>query len=1058
GLAKTSGEPNITKLGSTVGTVSYMSPEQTKGEEVDHRTDIWSFGVVLYEMLSGQLPFKGDYEQAVIYSILNEEPTPLLNRRSDVPKKLQDIVQKAISKNVDERFQSVDELLKELIICMESQRNTDGTDRKLERSERYRKLSALMFTDMIGYSALTQKNESLAIELLEAHRQLLRPLFQKHGGNEVETIGDAFFVEFKSALEAVRCAIKIQKMLHRRNSKADQEKQIILRIGLHIGDVIHIGKHVHGDGVNIAARLEPLSAPGGICLSEDVVRQIKNKIELPVRNLGTQKLKNIESPVEIYCIEFPWESKQIKITKPAPGRTISHYKILAKLGEGGMGKVYKAEDTKLERTVAIKFLPHNISANSEERERFKIEAKAAAALNHPNIATIYAIEEFDNEMFIVMEFIDGKELKEEIKAGPIQSKEAINIATQIAEGLIAAHKKEIIHRDIKSSNIMITKDGKVKIMDFGLAKIRGEKELTKIGSIIGTAAYMSPEQTKGDNVDHRTDIWSFGVVLYEMLTGQLPFRGDYEQAVIYSILNDEPESVTELRDDVPNKLIKILEKTLQKEANARYQNIKDMSASLKKVAGTPFSERIEKEEKKSPSIAVLPFVNISADPENEYFSDGLAEDIISALTKLKDFRVAARTSAFSFKGKNLDIRDIGKKLSVETVLEGSVRKAGNRLRITAQLTGVVDGYHLWSEQFDREMADIFAIQDEITLTIVEKLKVELLGGEKEALVKRHTDNLEAYHLYLKGRYFGYTRKAVVFFERAIEKDSAYALAYSGLADIYSGLGMTAFLPPNKAFTIAKTAAEKALEIDDTLAEAHCSLGLVKFWLENNWVGAKRYFQRAIHLDPGYAAAHCWFASLLVWQGETEKAIAEVKQAQKLDPLSSITQAMVGFILYVARRFDEAIEHGRQALEIEPDSIVALYLGALPYKEKQMYAEAISLLEKAVDLSHRRPFFLGLLGHVLGISGNKNKARKILEELVKRSTQEYVGPLLFAWLYLGLGDNEQAIEWFEKAFNEGQGPYHIFFGDSVYDGIRSTTQFRKILKKIGIEFWATQPDK
>jgi len=723
-----------------------------------------------------------------------------------------------------------------------------------------------------------------------------------------------------------------------------------------------------------------------------------------------------------------------------------------------MGLVYKAEDTKLERTVAIKLLPHNISANSVESQRFKLEAKAAAALNHPNITTIYAIEEFDKEMFIVMEFIDGIELKEKIKTAPMATDEAINIANQIAEGLEVAHKKSIVHRDIKSSNIMITKDGKVKIMDFGLAKIKGETELTKIGSIIGTAAYMSPEQTKGDNVDHRTDIWSFGVVLYEMLTGQLPFRGDYEQAVIYSILNDEPESVTELRDDVPNKLLKILEKTLQKEANARYQNIKDMSANLGKVPGTPLSERIEKEEKKSPSIAVLPFVNTSADPENEYFSDGLAENIINALTKLKDFRVAARTSAFSFKGKNLDIRDIGKKLSVETVLEGSVRKAGNRLRITAQLTSVVDGYHLWSEQFDREMADIFDIQDEITLTIVEKLKVELLGVEKKALVKRHTDNLEAYHLYLKGRYFGYTRKAVVFFERAIEKDSAYAPAYSGLADIYSGLGVIAFLPPDKAFTIAKTAAEKALEIDNTLAEAHCSLGLVKFWLELDWDSAKSYFQRAIHLDPGYSAAHCWFAILLVWQGETEKAIAEVKHAQKLDPLSSITQAMVGFILYVARRFDEAIEHGRQALEIEPDSITALYLGALPYKEKQMYAEAISLLEKAVDLSHRRPFFLGLLGHVLGISGNKSEARKILEELVKRSTQEYVGPLMFVWLYLGLGDNEQAIEWFEKAFNEGQGPYHIFLGDSVYDGIRSTTQFRKILKKIGIEFWAIQPDK
>jgi len=741
------------------------------------------------------------------------------------------------------------------------------------------------------------------------------------------------------------------------------------------------------------------------------------------------------------------------------GKTILHYKILEKLGEGGMGVVYKAEDTKLERTVAIKFLPPHLHLDEEAEKRFISEAKAASSFDHPNICTIYEINKTDeDQIYIAMACYEGETLKKKIEKGHLGLEEVIGIAVQIAEGLSKAHKKGIIHRDIKPANIFITNDGIIKILDFGLAKVSTQTQLSIMGTTMGTVAYMSPEQTKGEEVDHRTDIWSFGVVLYEMFTGRQPFKGDYEQAVIYSILNDEPESVTELRDEVPNKLLKILEKTLQKEANTRYQNIEDISAILRKVPGTPFSERIEKEEKKSPSIAVLPFVNISADPENEYFSDGLTEDIINVLTKLKEFRVAARTSAFSFKGKNLDIRDIGKKLGVEAVLEGSVRKAGNRLRITAQLIAVVDGYHLWSEQFDREMADIFTIQDEITLSIVKKLKVELLGGEKEALVKRHTDNLEAYHLYLKGRYFGYTRKAVVFFERAIEKDSTYAPAYSGLADIYSGLGLTAFLPPDKAFTIAKTAAEKALEIDDTLAEAHCSLGLVKFWLEHDWGGAKYYFQRAIHLDPGYAAAHCWFANLLVWQGETEKAIKEVKHAQKLDPLSSITQAMVGFILYVARRFDEAIEHGRQALEIEPDSIVALYLGALPYKEKQMYAEAISSLEKAVDLSHRRPFFLGLLGHVFGISGNKSKARKILEELVKRSKQEYVGPLLFAWLYLGLGDNEQAIEWFEKAFNEGQGPYHIFLGDSVYDGIRSTTQFRKILKEIGIEFWATQPDK
>ncbi|MCZ6673012.1 MAG: protein kinase [Verrucomicrobia bacterium] len=400
------------------------------------------------------------------------------------------------------------------------------------------------------------------------------------------------------------------------------------------------------------------------------------------------------------------------------GQTISHYRILEKLGEGGMGVVYKAQDTKLDRTVAIKFLPRQISASAQQRQRFTTEAKAAAALNHSNIATIYAIEQANDETFIVMEYVEGHELKEEIAQGSLPIEKAINIATQIAEGLHAAHKKGIVHRDIKSANIMLTESGGVKIMDFGLAKVRGGAQVTKVGTTVGTAAFMSPEQARGDEIDHRTDIWSFGVVLYEMLAGRLPFKSDYEQAVIYSILNEEPESVTELRHDVPEPLVETLEKALQKTRDARYQGAKDLLADLKKGGAKPTSESTKKEQKKIPSIAVLPFANMSADPEQEYFCDGMAEEIINALTCLENLHVAARTSSFYFKGEKVDIREVGEKLNVAHVLEGSVRKAGNRLRITAQLIKIADGYLLWSESYDRELKDVFDIQEEIAENIV----------------------------------------------------------------------------------------------------------------------------------------------------------------------------------------------------------------------------------------------------------------------------------------------------------------------------------------------------
>jgi serine/threonine protein kinase len=489
------------------------------------------------------------------------------------------------------------------------------------------------------------------------------------------------------------------------------------------------------------------------------------------------------------------------------GKTVSHYKILEEIGRGGMGVVYKAKDTKLKRTVALKFLPPELIRDPEAKERFIHEAQAASALDHPNIGTIYEIDETaDGQTFIVMAYYEGETLKEKLEKGAIDFEEAYDIVILIASGLAEAHEKGIVHRDIKPSNVLITERGRVEIIDFGLAKLAEQTKITREGTTLGTVAYMSPEQTRGKEVDHRTDIWSLGVILYETVIGQKPFKGDYDQAVIYSILNEEPTDIRKLRSDAPAAIEKIIKKALAKSPEKRYQKIEEFVADLRLVR----EKHVKKASAEQPfsgkhSIAVLPFVDMSPKKDQEYFCDGLSEELINALTHIKKLRVAARTSAFSFKGEKYDVREIGDKLNVDTVLEGSIRKAGERLRITAQLVSATDGYHLWSEKYDRNMEDIFAIQDEISLAIVDKLKIELLGDEAALLVKRGTDDLEAYDLYIKGRFFWEQRgkgigKAVECFKRAVARDPNYAQAYAGLADSYNLLAFYGFMPSRDALT------------------------------------------------------------------------------------------------------------------------------------------------------------------------------------------------------------------------------------------------------------------
>jgi len=740
--------------------------------------------------------------------------------------------------------------------------------------------------------------------------------------------------------------------------------------------------------------------------------------------------------------------------------------VLEKLGEGGMGEVYLAEDTKLNRRLALKFLPAQLASDEELKARFKREAQAAAALNHPNIITIHEVAEYENRPYIAMEYVEGESLKDLIAKKDLSINKAIDFAIQICAGLAKAHQAAIVHRDVKPQNVLIDKDGRVRILDFGLAKVRRDAMLTQIGTTVGTVAYMSPEQARGEKVDHRTDIWALGVVLYEMLAGQMPFKGEHDQAVIYSILNTYPQPISGLRAEMPGELEQVVNKTLAKDREERYQQINDTLIDLRSVKdafGSGVTRSLQVETEPSPSIAVLPFTNLSADKEQEYFCDGMAEEIINALTQVEGLHVVARTSAFSFRGKQLDIREIGRRLNVGAVLEGSVRRAGARLRITAQLVNVADGYDLWSERYDRDIGelccpeDIFGIQDEISLAIVDKLKVKLLGKERAKLVKRHTEDLVAYDLYLKGRYLwnkrteeGY-QKSLEYFQQAIERDPTYALAYAGIADCYDLLGWYDYLPPKEAFPRAKAAAEKALEMDETLAEAKASLGWISVNYDWDWLTAESKYKRAIELNPSYATAHQWYAEYLSYMGKHDESIAEAKRAQELDPLSIIINNDLGQVFYYARQYDRAIEQLQKTLELDPNFIVAHFFLAFLYAQKAMYGKAIAEVQKAMDLSGGGDsLIVAQLGTIYSCSGRRDEAKKVLDELHGLSKKRYVSPFYIALIYMGLGQNDQAFEWLEKAYEERDHWLETLKVHPMLDSLRSDPRFTKLLKKMRLE--------
>jgi serine/threonine protein kinase/Tfp pilus assembly protein PilF len=791
--------------------------------------------------------------------------------------------------------------------------------------------------------------------------------------------------------------------------------------------------------------------------------------------------------------------------------TISHFRVMAKLGAGGMGVVYKAVDTRLDRSVALKFLPDNLTQDSQALERFRREARAASALNHPGICTIYDIGEQNGRAFIAMEFIDGETLRSHIHGEALPLEEMLKLGIQIADALDAAHADGIIHRDIKPANIFVTKRGQAKVLDFGLAKLvpKGvakadadfggavEDCSSIVGIISGTPSYMSPEQVRGDNLDARTDIFSLGLVLYEMATGRQAFTGRTSGVIIEAVLTRAPVSPRSLNPDIPPRLEEILNKALHKDREQRYQHAADIRNDLQRLerdtdsAGraaegdtesVPISStnqlqstrahaageqsgpnstartralRSERASKVINSLAVLPFENASRDPEHEYLSDGIAGSLINILATVPKLRVMAQSTVFRYKGRGIDPQAVGRELNVRAVLTGRIMQSGGALRIGTELVDVATGSQLWGAQYDRKPGDIFAIQDEISNEISEKLRLKLTPAEKKRLTKRQTRDAEAYRLYLKGRHHwnqwteeGFY-KAIEYFQQAVEKDPSYALAYTGVADSYVLLGWNGYLPPKDAFPKGKMAAMEALRLDTDLGEAHTPLAAV-LWLHDwEWPEAEMEFKRSLAINPAYPTANHWYAEFLMTMGRNEEAIARMKTSQELDPLSLIISDAIGWAFYMAGRYDDAMEQLRRTVELDPNYPVTYWILGLLLRKMGRYELAIAEGEKGVNLSGGSSLMRAALAQTFATAGRKKEAIQILDDLTELTKQKYVAPYFFAGIHVGLGEDDRAIEYLEKSYEEHSHWLIYLHLDPSMDGLRSNPRFQDLLHRVGL---------
>ena len=757
------------------------------------------------------------------------------------------------------------------------------------------------------------------------------------------------------------------------------------------------------------------------------------------------------------------------------GRQLGTYEVLSLLGAGGMGEVYRARDTRLNRDVALKILPDAFVRDADRLARFKREAQVVAALNHPHIVTIFSIEEHEGVPFMTMELIEGCTLEQVIPGDGLSPARFFDIAIALADALSAAHRKHIIHRDLKPSNVMVTDDGRVKVLDFGLARAVDAADVclgegvthlgTQVGTIVGTMPYMSPEQVEGKVLDDRTDLFSLGVVLYELATGKRPFRGDSPAALMSSILKDHLKPVGERRSGLPEGVCRLIDRCLEKEPRDRIQTATEIHAELKASrraweSGAGPSARPAAPDSTRPaapatSIAVLAFTDMSAAKDQDWFCDGIAEEILNALTPLKGLRVAARTSAFSFKGKGDDLRTIGEKLNVTTVLEGSVRRAGDRVRITVQLSDAANGFQLWSERYDRELKDVFDVQDEIAKAIAERLKVTLTGSNEDRLVEQATTNIEAYQLYLKGRALVDRRGASVppglhLLRAAVELDPGYALAWAGIADALTVLAYSGAARGSESKTQAMAAAKRSIELDPGSAVGHTALACATLLYENNRAMAKQEFERALELNPSYGMGRCWYANFyLNWaRGDFEQAIAEARRALDSDPLSAYVTMNLGVCLFTAGRLDEAIDTCRRAIQLDPDSFVSRWAFGIALGMDGRFEEAVSALEAAAAVSGRHSLALTGLAGVFREWRKPAAALALHRELMERASRGYVSASHLALTAEAAGQHEDAMAFARRAWDEREPSFIIWARHfPPYRSLHSDPRFAAILREM-----------